>query len=153
MLNFLFVKPVTRASTLVPHQNYFLVSKRADFLNYPRTKGYTRKEKCIPSGSFKHQRIRDPPLVIGCEAARWKEKGEEHICLIGNRSPPKQTCQLRTKWRTKRRSKGKKGLVGNYIPNSLFYTFTRRLKYNLWKAWVGLSTLSQYFQFYCTFSE
>ena len=81
MLNFLFVEPVTRASTLVPREHYFLVSKTAGFLNYPRTKGYTKNEKCIPSGSFKHQRIRDPPLVIGCKAARWKEKGEEHICL------------------------------------------------------------------------
>ena len=97
VLNFLFVEPVTRASTLVPHQHYFSVSKTADFLNYPQTKGCTKKEKCIPSGSFKHQRIRDPPLLIGCEAAKWKEKGEEHMCLIGTRSPPKQTCPLRTK--------------------------------------------------------
>ena len=152
MLNFLFVEPVTRASTLVPHQHYFSVSKTADFLNYPQTKGCTKKEKCIPSGSFKHQRIRDPPLVIGCEAAKWKEKGEEHMCLIGTRSPPKQTCPLRTKWNSKRRSKGKKRPCRQLI-NSLFYTFTRRLKYILWKAWVGLSTLSQYFQFYYTFSE
>ena len=28
MLNFLFVEPVTRASTLVPRQHYFLVSKK-----------------------------------------------------------------------------------------------------------------------------
>ena len=97
MPNFLFVEPVTRASTLVPREHYSLVSKTAGFLNYPQTKGYTKKEKCIPSGSLKHQRIQDPPLVIGYEAARWKEKGKEHICLIGSTSPPKQTCPLRTK--------------------------------------------------------
>ena len=88
-LNFLFVEPVTRASTLVPRQHYFLVSKTADFLNYSKTNGYIKKEKCIPSGSFKHQRIPDPSLVIGCEVAKWKEKWEENICLISTRSPPK----------------------------------------------------------------
>ena len=152
MLNFLFVEPITRASTLVPCQHYFSVSKTADFLKYPQTKGYAKKEKCIPFGSFKHHRIRDPPLETGCEAAKWKEKGEEHIWLIGTRSPPKQTCPLRAKWRRRRPSKGKKRPC-RQLPNSLFYTFTRRLKYILWKAWVGLSTLSQYCQFYCTFSE
>ena len=38
MVNFLFVETVTRALTLVPRQHYFLVSKTADFLNYPQTK-------------------------------------------------------------------------------------------------------------------
>ena len=98
MANFRFVESVTRAFlTLVPRQHYFLVSKTVDFLNYLQAKGYTRKEKCIPSGSFKHHKIRDPPLVIGCEAAKWKEKREDNICLIGTRSPPKQTFPLRTK--------------------------------------------------------
>ena len=113
------------ASTLVPHQHYFSVSKTADFFNYPQTKGCTKKEKCIPSGSFKHQRIRDPHLLIGCEAAKWKEKGEEHMCLIGTRSPPKQTCPLRTKWNSKRRSKGKKGLVGNYNKFPFLYLYKK----------------------------
>ena len=36
-LNFLFVEPLTRVSTLVPRQHYFLVSKTADFLKYPQT--------------------------------------------------------------------------------------------------------------------
>ena len=88
-LNFLFCGACNESlDSCAASTDFFLVSKTAIFLNYPQTKGYTKKEKCIPSGCFKHQRIRDPPLVIGCEAAKWKEKGEDNICLISNRSPP-----------------------------------------------------------------
>ena len=56
-----------RASSLVLCQYYFLVSKTADILNYPqRQKATQKKKKYIPSRSFKHERIWDPPLLIGC---------------------------------------------------------------------------------------
>ena len=59
--------------SLVPCLSYFLVSKTEDILNYPqRQKATQKRKKCTPSGSFKHKKIRHPPVVIGCEAANWK---------------------------------------------------------------------------------